>query len=312
MKARIFIAGHNGMVGSAVKRKLENESFDVLLRSRQELNLLCQNDVHTFIDKHRPDIVVIAAAVVGGILANRDNPYRFIGENLIIQNNLIDACHKYKVKKIIFLGSSCIYPKMASQPLKEDYLLTGPLEETNQWYAIAKISGVKMIEALNTKGHNHVSLMPTNLYGFGDNFHEKSSHVIPGIITKVNQACINGDDILRLWGTGSVLREFLFVDDLAEAVYHVITRDLPGGLYNVGSGEEVSIKSLAENIAVKFNYEGQIIWDTNYPDGTPRKLLDSSKLIATGWSSETSLDVGLDLTIEWYKKNFNLIRKKSI
>ena len=300
------------MVGSAVKRKLENEYFDVLLRSRQELNLLCQNDVHTFIDKHRPDIVVIAAAVVGGIIANRDNPYRFIGENLIIQNNLIDACQKYKVKKIIFLGSSCIYPKMASQPLKEDCLLTGPLEETNQWYAIAKISGVKMIDALNTKGHNHVSLMPTNLYGYGDNFHEKSSHVIPGIITKVYQASINGDDIVRLWGTGSVLREFLFVDDLAEAVFHVITRDLPGGLYNVGSGEEISIKSLAENIAVKFNYEGKIIWDTNYPDGTPRKLLDSSKLLATGWCSETSLDEGLDLTIKWFKKNFNLIRKKSI
>jgi GDP-L-fucose synthase len=288
-----------------------NKGFDILIQSRDELDLSRQNDVDTFFEKQRPDVVVIAAAVVGGILANRDNPYRFIGENLIIQNNLIDACQKYDTRKIIFLGSSCIYPKLAAQPLKEDYLLSGPLEETNQWYAIAKISGVKMIEALNKIGHNHVSLMPTNLYGFGDNFHEKSSHVIPGIITKINQAIKNEEEILRLWGTGKALREFLFVDDLAEAIFHAISQDLPGGLYNVGSGEEISIKSLAENIALKFNYKGKIIWDSNYPDGTPRKLLDSSKFNSTGWRSRTTLDEGLDLTIKWYKKNLNLIRNKS-
>ena len=312
MKTRIFIAGHNGMVGSAVHRMLVNKGFDILIRSRDELDLSRQNEVDTFFEKQRPDVVVIAAAVVGGILANRDNPYRFIGENLIIQNNLIDACQKYDTRKIIFLGSSCIYPKMAAQPLKEDYLLTGPLEVTNQWYAIAKISGVKMIDALNTRGHNHISLMPTNLYGFGDNFHEKSSHVIPGIITKVDQAIRKNDKILELWGTGKALREFLFVEDLAEAVFHVISLDLPGGLYNVGSGDEISIKSLAEKIALKFNYQGKICWNSDYPDGTPRKLLDSSKFNATGWRSKTTLDEGLDLTIKWYKKNFNLIRKKSI
>ena len=279
-KKKIYIAGHKGMVGSAVWRALDNNGYTNLIGlSRSELNLRNQQAVLEFYKEEKPEIVIDAAAKVGGILANNDYPYDFLMQNMQIQNNLIDGAFNSGVEKFIFLGSSCIYPKLASQPLKEEYLLTDSLEPTNEWYAIAKISGVKACQAIrNQYGKNYVSLMPTNLYGYFDNFDLKSSHVLPAMLRKFHEAKVNGNSAVELWGSGSPMREFLFVDDMAEAVVFALENELPEFLYNIGSGKDITIKELAETIQGVVGYKGNILWDKSKPDGTPRKLMDVSKM----------------------------------
>ena len=303
--SKIYIAGHRGMVGSACWRALEGAGYANLVgRTSKELDLRNQALVDDFIGTEKPDVIIDAAAKVGGILANDTYPYEFLMDNMLIQNNLIRAAHDHDVPKFIFLGSSCIYPKMAPQPLKEEYLLTDPLEPTNEWYAIAKISGVKLIEALRKQyKRDYVSLMPTNLYGPNDNYDLKSSHVLPAMIRKFHEAKVAGDRDVHLWGTGSALREFLHVDDLARAVVHVIGRQMKEHLYNVGFGVDLSIKSLAHKIQVLTGHNGVIKWDTSKPDGTPKKLMDSSKMIDEGWLPQIDLDSGLKTTYNDYIKN---------
>lgn len=302
---KIYIAGHIGMVGSAVWRALEREGYTNLIgKTSKELDLRHQNNVLDFIELERPEIIIDAAAKVGGILANNDNPYPFLMENLQIQNNLIDAAHKSDVKKFIFLGSSCIYPKLAPQPLKEDYLLTDSLEPTNEWYAIAKIAGVKACEAIRKQyDKDFVSLMPTNLYGPNDNFDLQSSHVLPAMIRKFHEAKENNHAPVMLWGSGTPMREFLHVDDLAEAVLFAVENNLPEHLYNVGTGTDITIKMLAETIQKTVGHQGEIHWDSTKPDGTPRKLMDSSKLEQLGWKYKIDLEEGILRTYEWYLKN---------
>lgn len=295
LESKIFIAGHNGMVGSACLRALEAKGYkNIIGYSSKELDLRDQRAVFNMLEREKPDAVIAAAAKVGGILANSNYPYEFLMANMLIQNNLIKAAHELDVPKFIFLGSSCIYPKMAFQPLKEEYLLTGPLEETNQWYAIAKISGVKLIEALRKQyNRDYVSLMPTNLYGPGDNYDLKNSHVLPAMLRKFHEAKVNNHDDVLLWGSGLPKREFLHVDDLANAVVFALENKMKESLYNVGSEVEISIKKLAELIQNITRHEGEIIWDQNKPDGTPRKLMDSSKLQRLGWSSAIDLKTGI-------------------
>ena len=295
LESKIFIAGHNGMVGSACWRALDAKGYkNIIGYSSKELDLRDQRAVFNMFEREKPDAVIDAAAKVGGILANSNYPYEFLMDNMLIQNNLIKASHEFDVAKFIFLGSSCIYPKMAFQPLKEEYLLTGPLEETNQWYAIAKISGVKLIESLKKQyNRDYVSLMPTNLYGPGDNYDLKTSHVLPAMLRKFHEAKENNHDVVLLWGSGSPKREFLYVDDLANAVVFALENTLKDSLYNVGSEVEISIKKLAELIQNITGHDGEIIWDKNKPDGTPRKLLDSSKLHHYGWSSTIDLKTGI-------------------
>ena len=301
----IYIAGHRGMVGSACWRVLEAKGYKNLIGySSKELDLRDQKAVFNFLKKEKPDAIIDAAARVGGILANSSYPYEFLMDNMLIQNNLINATHELDIQKFIFLGSSCIYPKMAPQPLKEEYLLTGPLEETNQWYAIAKISGVKLIEALrNQYGREYVSLMPTNLYGPGDNYDLNTSHVLPAMLRKFHEAKINKHAPVTLWGTGTPLREFLYVDDLAEAVFFSLVQPLSEPLYNVGFGEEISIKALALLIQKIVGHQGEILWDSSKPDGTPRKLLDSNALNKKGWKARIDLQEGIETTY----RNFNQI-----
>lgn len=301
-ESRIYIAGHRGMVGSAIWRLLEAKGYTNLVgRTSQELDLRNQAAVNAFFEAERFDMVIDAAAKVGGILANSEQPYPFLMDNLQIQNNLIDAAHRFGVQKFVFLGSSCIYPKLAPQPLKEDYLLTDSLEPTNEWYAIAKIAGVKACEAIRKQyGKDFVSLMPTNLYGPHDNFDLRSSHVLPAMIRKFHEAKVNGHAAVTLWGSGTPLREFLHVDDLAQAIYFVLTHTLPEHLYNVGSGQEISIKALAALIQRSVGHQGEIIWDSSKPDGTPRKLMDSSKMEALGWGPEMKLENGIRETYEWF------------
>ena len=301
---RIYIAGHKGMVGSAVWRALTAEGYTNLTgKSSSELDLRNQQDVNAFFKQEQFDIVIDAAARVGGILANNENPYPFLMENLQIQNNLIDAAHKTNVTKFVFLGSSCIYPKLAPQPLKEDYLLTAPLEPTNEWYAIAKIAGLKACEAIRKQyGKDFVSLMPTNLYGPHDNFDLKTSHVLPAMIRKFHEAKAKNTPV-TLWGTGKPMREFLHVDDLAQAVLYAVKNKLPEHLYNVGTGTDVTIKQLAEIIQNIVGHTNSIIWDTNKPDGTPRKLLEVSKLNALGWKANISLEDGIARTYKWFLEN---------
>ena len=295
-KKKIYIAGHKGMVGSAVWRALDNNGYTNLIGlSRSELNLRNQQAVLEFYKEEKPEIVIDAAAKVGGILANNDYPYDFLMQNMQIQNNLIDGAFNSGVEKFIFLGSSCIYPKFASQPLKEEYLLTDSLEPTNEWYAIAKISGVKACQAIrNQYGKNYVSLMPTNLYGYFDNFDLKSSHVLPAMLSKFHEAKVNGNSAVELWGSGSPMREFLFVDDMAEAVVFALENELPEFLYNIGSGKDITIKELAETIQGVVGYKGNILWDKSKPDGTPRKLMDISKMRDLGWSYSTELTEGIE------------------
>ena len=296
--SKIYIAGHNGMVGSACHRLLQSKGYNNLIyKTRKELDLRNQIEVNLFFEKHKPDAGIIAAARVGGIHANDIYGYDFLMDNLQIQNNLITASEKNNLDKVVFLGSSCIYPKMAPQPLKEEYLLTGSLEETNQWYATAKIAGVKSIEALNKyKNKKHVSLMPTNLYGQNDNYDLNNSHVLPALIRKFHEAKINNHSKVILWGSGEPMREFLYVDDLAEAILFSLVNDLDLDLYNVGSGHEISIKELAVMIQQIIGHRGEILWDINKPNGAPRKILDSSKLKSLGWNAKIELQKGISLT----------------
>ena len=310
-KKKIYIAGHKGMVGSAVWRALDNNGYTNLIGlSRSELNLRNQQAVLEFYKEEKPEIVIDAAAKVGGILANNDYPYDFLMQNMQIQNNLIDGAFNSGVEKFIFLGSSCIYPKLASQPLKEEYLLTDSLEPTNEWYAIAKISGVKACQAIrNQYGKDFVSLMPTNLYGYFDNFDLKSSHVLPAMLRKFHEAKVNGNSAVELWGSGSPMREFLFVDDMAEAVVFALENELPEFLYNVGSGKDITIKELAETIQAVVGYKGNILWDKSKPDGTPRKLMDVSKMRDLGWSYSTELNEGIEKTYQWFLENIKDLKQ---
>ena len=299
---KIYIAGHRGMVGSACWRALEAEGYTNLVgRTSNELDLRDQKAVEEFVKVEKPVAIIDAAARVGGILANDTYPYEFLMDNMLIQNNLIRSAHDNEVSKFIFLGSSCIYPKYAPQPLKEESLLTASLEPTNQWYAIAKISGVKLIESLRKEyGRDYTSLMPTNLYGPYDNFDLRSSHVLPALIRRFYEAKIKGDTPVELWGTGSPMREFLHVEDLAQAVLFVLENTMEEHLYNVGSEKDISIKDLAKKIQSIIGHKGDIIWDTNKPDGTPKKLMDSSRLNNLGWRAEIALTDGIQRTIEWY------------
>ena len=309
--AKIFIAGHNGMVGSAIWRTLSVKGYTNLIgSSSKELDLRNQNDVTSFFAKHKPEVVIDAAAKVGGILANNNYPYQFIMENMQIQNNLINTALQGGIEKFIFLGSSCIYPKMAAQPLKEEYLLTGPLESTNEWYAIAKISGVKACEAIRKQfNKDYVSLMPTNLYGTHDNFDLTSSHVLPAMMRKFHEAKENNHAPVTLWGSGTPMREFLFVDDMAEAVVFALENTLPDYLYNVGTGEDLTIKELAETIQKITGHQGEIIWDDSKPDGTPRKLMDITKMHELGWKHQVQLEEGIHKTYTWFKKKIDRFKE---
>ena len=304
---KIYIAGHRGMVGSAVWRALSAEGYTNLIgRTSKELDLRNQAEVNTFFAQEKPGVVIDAAAKVGGILANNTYPYAFLMDNLQIQNNLIAAALQTAVQKFIFLGSSCIYPKLAPQPLKEEYLLTGPLEPTNEWYAIAKIAGVKACEAIRKEfGKDYVSLMPTNLYGPFDNFDLQSSHVLPAMIRKFHEAKLNNHASVTLWGSGTPMREFLHVDDLAQAVLFALAHTLPEHLYNVGSGTDLTIKELALLIQKEVGHEGELVWDSSKPDGTPRKLMDVSKMNANGWKAQIGLPEGIRSTIEWFVSNIS-------
>lgn len=309
-KTRIYIAGHNGMVGSAIVRNLNGkEEYNIITRNRNELDLTNQNLTYEFIKDENIDIIINAAAKVGGILANDTYPYDFIMDNLKIQNNLIEAAVKMQISKFIFLGSSCIYPKYAPQPIEEKYLLTGALEPTNQWYAIAKISGIMAcIAAKKQHRLNTVSLMPTNLYGLNDNFDLHTSHVLPAMIRKFHEAKVSKTNV-KLWGSGRPFREFLFVDDLASAVELVLTKNLKDDIYNVGYGTDISIKELAELVQIITGHKGEIIWDSNKPDGTPKKLMDSSKLMKLGWYPKVNLEMGIETTYNWFLNNQSNFRK---
>ena len=311
---KIYIAGHRGMVGSAIWRALEGKGYNNLIgRTSKELDLKNQHAVTVFFETEKPEIVIDAAARVGGILANNENPYTFLMQNLQIQNNLIDAVLKIDVQKFVFLGSSCIYPKLAPQPLKEKYLLTGPLEPTNEWYAIAKIAGVKACEAIQRQyGKKFISLMPTNLYGAHDNFDLKTSHVLPAMIRKFHDAKLNNHSTVKLWGSGTPKREFLLVDDLADAVHFSLVNNLKDSLYNIGTGEDITIKELAETIQQIVGHQGSIEWDSDKPDGTPRKLMDISKMKNEGWQSTVGLKAGVEKTYKWFLDHQTDYRKVKI
>ena len=308
---KIYIAGHRGMVGSACWRALEAEGYTNLVgKTSKELDLRDQKAVEDFITAEKPVAIIDAAAKVGGILANDTYPYEFLMDNMLIQNNLIRSAHENDVPKFIFLGSSCIYPKFAPQPLKEEYLLTDSLEPTNEWYAIAKISGVKLIEALRKQyGRDYVSLMPTNLYGPNDNFDLKSSHVLPAMIRKFHEAKLNGNAPVELWGTGLPMREFLHVDDLGQAVLFALENKLDDHLYNVGTGVDLTIKELAELIQSTVGHQGEIVWDSTKPNGTPRKLMDIGKLNSRGWNSKIALEDGISQTYTWFLDNQSSLRE---
>jgi GDP-L-fucose synthase len=305
---KIYIAGHRGMVGSACWRALEKAGYINLVgRTSKELDLRDQKAVKDFIKLEKPVAIIDAAAKVGGILANDTYPYEFLMDNMLIQNNLIRSAHDNDVPKFIFLGSSCIYPKFAPQPLKEEYLLTDSLEPTNEWYAIAKISGVKLIEALRKEyARDYVSLMPTNLYGPNDNFDLKSSHVLPAMIRKFHEAKLSGNTPVELWGSGTPFREFLHVDDLSRAVILAMENSLDGHLYNVGTGKDVTIKNLALLVQNIVGHKGEINWDTNKPDGTPKKQLDTSKFFALGFEPKVSLESGIKSTYKSFKSNIDV------
>jgi len=309
--SKIYIAGHRGMVGSAVWRALEKKGYlNLIGKTSKELDLKDQVSVRAFFNEVKPDVVIDAAARVGGILANNDYPYQFIMENMQIQNNLIDEAMKADVNKFIFLGSSCIYPKFAPQPLKEEHLLTDTLEPTNEWYAIAKITGVKACQAIRKQfNKDYVSLMPTNLYGYFDNFDLETSHVLPAMLRKFHEAKQNNHSDVTLWGSGTPMREFLFVDDMAEAVVYALENKLPEFLYNVGSGKDITIKELAETIQKVIGHQGNIVWDSEKPDGTPRKLMDVSKMAALGWQYSTELQEGIEKTYTWFLENIENIKE---
>jgi GDP-L-fucose synthase len=299
---KIYVAGHRGLVGSAIVRAIEGSDEHTWIgQTRQELDLLDRSAVFEYVKNEKPDWVVIAAAKVGGIHANSTYPVEFLSENLQIETNLIDACHAAKIERVLFLGSSCIYPKNSPQPIKEEYLLTGPLEPTNEAYALAKISGLKLIEAYRTQyGYNWISAMPTNLYGPGDNFDLQNSHVLPALIRKFHDAKVSGVETIELWGTGSPRREFLHADDLAAACLHMLASYNDDVALNIGTGQDLTILELAKLIAETVGFSGVISWDTSKPDGTPRKQLDVSAAMANGWSAKISLATGISDTYQWY------------
>jgi GDP-L-fucose synthase len=304
--SKIYLAGHRGLVGSALKRKLESKGYtNLIFRTHKELDLTNQQAVNEFIEQEKPEYVFLAAAKVGGILANSTYPAQFIYENLMIEANIIHASYKYGVKKLLFLGSSCIYPKLAPQPLKEEYLLTGPLEETNEAYAIAKIAGIRLCKHYNQQyGTNFISVMPTNLYGPNDNFDLETSHVMPALIRKFHEAKVNNEPEVVVWGTGKPLREFMHVDDMADACVYLMENyefSEIGEFVNIGVGEDVTINELVELITEVVGFEGEIRYDTSKPDGTPRKLMDVSKLNGLGWKARISLKDGIKETYELYQ-----------
>jgi len=317
LNSKIYIAGHNGMVGAAIKRLLIKQGFaNIIGKSSKELDLRNQTEVRKFFIDEKPAVVIDAAAKVGGILANNNYPYQFLMDNMLIQNNLTQAAHENNVQKFIFLGSSCIYPKLAPQPLKEEYLLTSSLEPTNEWYAIAKITGVKLCEAIRKQyNKDFVSLMPTNLYGPFDNFDLQTSHVIPAMIRKFHEATLrqaHGDgnsEPVELWGSGNPMREFLYVDDMANAVIFAIDNILPDNLYNVGTGEDLTIRDLALTIQKVIGHKGTIIWDAEKPDGTPKKLMDISKMEKLGWKAEITLEDGIKQTYQWFLENLENVKE---
>lgn len=303
--SKIYVAGHNGLAGSAIYRRLKSLGYNnILVRNHKELDLENQHDVLTFFEKNKPDYVFIAAAKVGGIHANNTYKAEFIYNNLMIQCNVINAAYKYNAKRLVFLGSTCIYPRLCPQPMNENDLLSGSLEPTNESYAIAKIAGVKMIEAYNKQyGTNYLALMPTNMYGFNDNFNLENGHVLPALLRRFHEAKINNIKEITLWGTGKAKREFLFSDDMADAAIYLINSPENPGLINIGTGDELSIKELALLIAKIVSYDGEINFDTSKPDGTPRKLSDVTKLEKLGWKAKTNLEQGLELTYKWMLEN---------
>jgi GDP-L-fucose synthase len=307
--SKIFVAGHNGLVGSAIVRKLKSEGYtNLILRSKAELDLRDQRAVKNFFSIEMPEYVFLAAAKVGGINWNWTNPGEFIYDNLQIQTNVIDSAYRNGCKKLLFLGSACIYPKVVPQPIKEEYLLTAPLEPTNEGYALAKITGLRMCEYYRRQyGFNAISLMPANLYGPNDNFIPEHGHVIPGIITKLYNAIQNGEKSVECWGDGTPTREFLYVDDLADACFWTMQNYDKAEFINVGSDEELTIKDLAEKLKDAMGFKGDIIWNTEKPNGTPRRKMDNSKLKALGWSANVTFDEGLKLTINWYKKQKGML-----
>ena len=302
-QAKIYIAGHRGLVGSALVRKFQELGYDnLILKTRSELNLLNQQEVADFFAVEKPEYVFLAAAKVGGIGANSTYPADFVYENIMIQTNIIHSAYKNNTKKLLFLGSSCIYPKMAEQPIKEESLLTGELEPTNDAYAIAKIAGIKMCQAYNKQyGTNYISVMPTNLYGPNDNFDLEKSHVFPALIRKFHEAKINKEAEVVVWGTGTPIREFLYVDDLAEACIYLMNNYNDDKIVNIGTGVGVTIRELAESIAKVVGYEGKLVFDTSKPDGTPIKINDVSYLNSLGWQAKTDLLSGIEKTYNWYK-----------
>jgi len=304
-EAKIYVAGHRGMVGSAILRSLERSGFgNLVTRELDELDLLTQSAVTEFFEKERPDYVFLAAAKVGGIHANDTYPAEFIHQNLAIQTNVIHEAWRHGTRKLLFLGSSCIYPRLAPQPIREPYLLTGPLEKTNEWYAIAKIAGLKMVQAYRKQyGFSGISLMPTNLYGPGDNFDLETSHVLPALMRKFHEAKVNQAPEVVVWGTGKPRREFLHVDDLARAALFLMERYDGDEIVNVGAGEDVTIAELAELVRVAAGYEGRVVYDPSKPDGTPRKLLDISKLLDLGWGQAIPLRDGIEQTYQWFLAN---------
>ncbi|OQX15711.1 MAG: GDP-fucose synthetase [Desulfobulbaceae bacterium A2] len=302
LNSRIYVAGHRGLVGAALCRALQHRGFtDIWVRTRHEMDLTDQSAVRGFFAAERPDYVFLAAARVGGIHANDTLPADFLRDNILIQTHILDAAREYGVKKLLFLGSSCIYPKMAPQPLREEYLLTGPLEPTNEWYAVAKIAGIKLCQALRRQyGFDAISLMPTNLYGPGDNFHPDHSHVLPGLLRRFHEAKLAGQPQVSVWGSGRPLREFLHVDDLADASLFLMQHYESEEIINVGSGTELSIADLAGLVARTVGFCGEIVFDPAKPDGTPRKLLDCSRLAAMGWQPRIDLVEGLKNTYAWF------------
>ena len=311
-QAKIYVAGHRGLVGSAIVRELHRQGYEnLVLRTSQELDLRKQSAVENFFTEEKPEYVILAAARVGGIQANNTYRAEFIYDNLMIEANIIHSAYLNQVEKLLFLGSSCIYPKMCPQPMREEYLLTGFLEPTNEPYAIAKIAGIKLCENYCRQyGVNFISAMPTNLYGINDNFDLANSHVLPALLRKFHEAKINNVSEVEVWGTGSALREFLYVDDLANACVFLLENYQGLDFVNVGTGEEVSIKELALIIKAVVGYEGELKFDTSKPDGTPRKLQDTSKLTSLGWQAQTSLKEGLEATYQWFQENYETIRGK--
>ena len=304
-RKKIWVAGATGMVGGAIVRRLESEFCEILTPKRNELDLLIQKDVNDWVSAKKPDVVILAAATVGGILANATHPANFIYNNIMIESNIIHAAYRNGVEKLLFLGSACIYPREATQPMIEEVLLTGPLEPTNESYAIAKIAGIKMCEAYRKQyGCDYISAQPNNLYGPGDNFNLKNGHVIPALIHKAHLAKINNDKTLTVWGTGKVRREFLHVDDCADALIHLLKSYSDFSHINIGTGEEITIAELAQEISNIIGFTGKLEFDSTMPDGSPRKLLDHSKMMSLNWSASIGLRDGLNSTYKWFQKNF--------